>query len=296
MLRFSPPIGHMLVLGNEGAAARTEMLRRARTLGVDTMSVKDFPRWTDAEAKDARRFLDDNGLRIGEVVPFYHGRHLGSPDRALHKEALDSYARHLHIGAIVGAHCIGFGWGKEFNWASPDIWSQKTWDERVAGVAELAKVAEREGVDLAAHPLYYSPLNSVERYKDMIQRVGSPRLKILVDLVNLTLPHMYYNTTDHVNHVFDELQEHFVSLHAKDVKISGGGIGGGARAEKGNPIVHIDEAVPGTGVMDFHTIMKRLGKLEQDITLHVEHFDYEDTVFGQQYIRGVAREVGVEVG
>jgi len=75
----------------------------------------------------------------------------------------------------------------------------------------------------------------------------------------------------------------------------GGGIGGGAKSEKGNPIVHIDEAVPGTGVMDYPTIMKRLGELPQEITLHVEHFEYEDTIAGQQYIRSVARQVGVKV-
>jgi sugar phosphate isomerase/epimerase len=264
-------------------------------MDVTTVSVKAFPDWSDAEAKRAKRWLDDNGLRIGEVIPFYNGRHLGFHDREPHKTALESYSKQIHTSAILGAHCVGFGWSKEFGWPSPDIWPKKTWNERIAGVADLAEVAEREGVDIAAHPLYFTPLKSVERCKDLIGSVGSPRLKILLDLVNMCEPYMYHSTTDLVNQAFDELGEHIVSMHAKDVKISGGGIGGGAKSEKGNPIVHIDEAVPGTGVMDYPTIMKRLGELPQEITLHVEHFEYEDAIAGQQYIRSVARQVGVKV-
>lgn len=295
MLRMSPPLGDLLRLGDEGADSRADLLRRAAVMDVTTVSIKAFPDWSDAEACEAKGWLDDNGLRIGEVIPFYGGRHLGFHDREPHEFALEIYTKQIHIAAIIGAHCVGFGWGKEFGWPSPDIWSDKTWNERIAGVAELAQVAERKGIDIAAHPLYFTPLKSVERCKELVESVGSQRVKILLDLVNMCEPHMYYSTTDLVNHAFDELGEHVVSMHAKDVKISGGGIGGGARSEKGNPIVHIDEAVPGTGVMDYPTIMKRLGELPQDVILHVEHFEYEDTIVGQQYIRSVGRQLSVEV-
>ena len=79
------------------------------------------------------------------------------------KIALASYSEQMHIAAMLGAQCVGFGWGKEFGWASPDIWSEETWKARVAAVAEMAEVAEREGIDIAAHPLYFTPLKSVER-------------------------------------------------------------------------------------------------------------------------------------
>ena len=160
---------------------------------------------------------------------------------------------------------------------------------------DLVKIAEEEGVDVAAHPLYYSPLGSIERYMDLLEQVNSPRLKVLIDIMNLTTADMYFGNTTLVNKVFDELGLYIASFHAKDVKISGGGIGGEARSEKGNPISHIDEAVPGTGIMDYHTALIRLGELQQNITVHVEHFDYQDTIAGQQYIRSIGREVGVQL-
>ena len=172
MLRMSPPIGDLLRLGDDGAEGRAMLLKRAAVMDVDTVSVKAFPDWNDDEACEAKSWLDDNGIRIGEVIPFYQGRHLGFHDPALHKLALESYSFQIHIAAILDAQCVGFGWGKEIGWASPDIWSEETWKQRVAGVAELAEVAEREGMDVAAHPLYFTPLKSVERCKDLLDSVG----------------------------------------------------------------------------------------------------------------------------
>ena len=54
-------------------------------------------------------------------------------------------------------------------------------------------------------------------------------------------------------------------------------------------------AVPGEGTMDYHTMLRRLDALGHDVTVHAEHFPYPQTVQGQQYLRSVAREVGVEL-
>ena len=103
MLRMSPPLGDMLRLGDEAAEGRALLVKRAKVMEVDTVSAKAFPEWSDGEAREARAWLDDNGLRMGEVVPFYQGRHLGFHDPALHKIAIESYSYQIHISAILGA-------------------------------------------------------------------------------------------------------------------------------------------------------------------------------------------------
>ena len=45
--------------------------------------------------------------------------------------------------------------------------------------------------------------------------------------------------------------------------------------------------------MDYRTLLKRMDPIDHDVTLHVEHFGFEDTIEGQNYIRGVADEIGV---
>lgn len=79
------------------------------------------------------------------------------------------------------------------------------------------------------------------------------------------------------------------------MKIAGGGLQRVPKTEKGLALIHVDEVVPGTGILDYATVLRRLGELDQDVTIHVEHFQYEDTIAGQQYIRSVARDVGVEL-
>ena len=295
MLRMCPPIGDHLQVGEEGEQDRKTLLRKAAVMEANTFWVKSFQEWTDEQSHEARAFIDEHGLRVGETAPFYLGKHLGSPDPALHREALEQFRTQLRIARTLGAHCVGFGWGKEFTSPNPAIWAEDTWRERIDGVADLIELAEEAEMDVAGHPLYFSPLNSVERYQELLQAVASPRLKVLMDIVNITLPHMAFNTTDHVERIFDALGEHIVAIHAKDVKIAGGGLQRVPKTEKGLALIHVDEVVPGTGILDYATVLRRLGELDQDVTIHVEHFQYEDTIAGQQYIRSVARDVGVEL-
>ena len=135
-------------------------------------------------------------------------------------------------------------------------------------------------------PHYMSPLFSIERVEDLLASVPSARLKVLIDIVNLTSPEMVYRTTELVNNVFDRLGDRIVGLHAKDVTMSGGG----------NTIVHVDEAVPGTGLMDLATVLRRLDALGRDVTLQVEHLGYEDTLQGAGHIQKLAREAGIALG
>ncbi len=273
---------------------REAFLHNTAIMEVKTVSGGTPSDWTDEEVGDARRFLDRHGIRWGEFSGFYGGRFLGSQNREEHESALQHYRRQLRHAKILGAHCVGFGWSKEFlDRPTTEIWSEDTWQQRLAAVAELAEAAEDAGVDVAGHPLFFSPLHSIERYKQMLKSVASPRLKVLMDIVNLTKPQMVFNTTDFINEVFDELGEHITAIHAKDVKISGAGLGPSPKVEKGLSLIHVDEVPPGEGIMDFRTILRRLGELGHDVTMYVEHFSYEDTIAGQQYIRYVAREVDV---
>jgi len=103
-----------------------------------------------------------------------------------------------------------------------------------------------------------------------------------------------------VNQIFDELGDKITALHAKDLSMSAVG-----QNENGYlSMVHMDEVVPGaretehrfdSGLMDYATILKRLDQLDHDVTVHVEHFAYDKTITGQQFIRHVARETGVSI-
>ena len=283
----------MIVLSPPVALPRTEeerdqFLQKSEAFGSTTVSASTRPDWTDEDVEALRVFLDDNGIRVGEFSAFHYG--FDHEDASERDAAQEHYARLLRHGNMLDAHCVGFStYGER---GKPGMWTEATWERCLDSVGRLAEQAERAGMDVAAHPHAMAPLCSVERYRDMLDRVGSPRLKVLIDIVNMTWPQRVFDTTALVDEVFDELGGDIVALHAKDVIISGGS---GVSAAKGMGVIHVDEAVPGTGFMDFDAIVRRLDILDHDVTVHVEHFDYEDTLEGQEHIRSVAGRAGVAV-
>ena len=283
MIVLSPPVA-LPRTGEE----RDQFLAKTEAFGSTTVSASTRPDWTDEDVEALRVFLDDNGIRVGEFSAFHYG--FDHEDAAERDAAQAHYARLLRHGNMLDAHCVGFStYGDR---GKPGMWTEATWERCLDSVARLAEQAERAGMDVAAHPHAMAPLCSVERYREMLDRVGSPRLKVLIDIVNLTWPQRVFDTTALVDEVFDELGGDIAALHAKDVIISGGS---GVSAAKGLGVIHVDEAVPGTGFMDFDAIVRRLDMLDHDVTVHVEHFDYEDTLEGQEHIRSVAERAGVAV-
>lgn len=277
---------------------RKAFLRQVGIMEVQTVSTNTPADWSDADVEEAKRFLDDHGIRVGEFSGHQGG--FGSADKADYQAALEGHRRQLRHARILGAHCIacavliGRVWKDELpktfserDGAMPQMWTDETWQRCIAAVAELVPSAEEFEVDVAMHPHIITPLGTVERYKELFEAVLSPRLKALIDPVNMTWPYLFYRMTAFINQIFDELGDKIAALHAKDITMWS--------ADPISIINRVDEAVPGTGGMDYATILRRLDALEHDVTVHVEHFPYEGTIAGQQYIRHVAREVGVTV-
>ena len=282
---------------------RELFIKKAGTLNVRWISSAVSPQWTEKEAEEAKRFLDNIGIRVGEISYFPPG--FGSPDKKENEAALNHYRKMLRLAGCLDAHCIGIALNPDRGRRIDDYrregiscgaarivpaeaWSEDAWNRCLSAVKELARDAESMEMDIAAHSHLMTPLYSPERHRQLIDAVASPRLKLLLDPVNLIHPYNYFQTTGFLNQLFDELGDSVTAVHAKDAVMLDWAV---------TPIVtHIDEAVPGTGVMDYATFLKRTAELRKDITFHVEHFTYEDTVSAQQYIRYIARNNNIELG
>ena len=291
MILMSPAI-HV----GKTAEERTAFLRKAGIMEAKTVSMSTPADWSDADIEVAKQFLNDHGIRVGEFSGFHNG--FGSADVGDYRSALEHHRRQLRHAHILGAHCVGVAilvgsiWNEELpktfaerDETTPQMWSEETWGRCIAAVAELIPSAEEFQMDVAMHPHIITPLGSVEQYKALFEAVPSPRLKALMDPVNMTWPHMFFNTTELVNQIFDELGDKVTALHAKDVTMWS--------AQPISIISRVDETPPGRGGMDYATILRRLDELEHDVTVNVEHFAEADTIAAQQYIRQVAREIGV---
>ena len=266
-------------------------------LGTRTLRAGVNLNWTEKQVEGIRKFLDEREIRVGEVPGLF--RSLSHPDRHIREAAIAQYKKKIRLVHILGAHCTGFAPGT----CNPpdsrvglhkDNWSEETWQCFIRSTTEIAREAEAYGVTLAAHPMITGPLCSVERMRRLVDEVGSPKVKILLDPVNITSIEAYFDMTGFLNRIFDVLGDDIVAMHAKDVEIY-------SESDFGAPwrqsIFHIDEALPGKGLLDYDTILRRLDGLSGDPILIIEHIKNDDeTILAKHYIEHIARKNGIRLG
>jgi sugar phosphate isomerase/epimerase len=274
-----------LRLGAERAALE-RLASQCAYLGIRTICGATQPEWADEVVAGIRAFLDERGLRVGELSRFHHG--FAAPDREANRAGLEAYRRHLDHAAILGAVCVGFSFSGIYG--QPDVRSEAAWGRAVAATGALAAAAEAAGVDVAAHPHLLGPLCSVERLARLLREVGSPRVKVLIDPVNLVTADTYHDTTALLDTIFDALGERIVAAHAKDVAMTGL-----RRNEHGMlSVCHLDEVLPGRGNLDYATFLRRLHALGRDVVAHVEHLGSQDEqLVALHHLRHVAQEQGI---
>ena len=135
MIVLSPPVG--LPRTNE---EREQFLEKTEAFGSTTVSASTRPDWTDEDVEGVhRRFLDDNGIRVGEFSAFHYG--FDHEEAAERDAAQEHYARLLRHGNMLDAHCVGFStYGDR---GKPGMWTEATWERCLDSVARLAEQAER---------------------------------------------------------------------------------------------------------------------------------------------------------
>lgn len=266
-------------------------------LGTRTVGVSVNVNWTEEQVETIRQFLDDRQIRVGEAAWFYPG--LAHPDSQIRDTAVAQHKKKIRYASILSAHCAGFAPGTcnppDSNvWLHRDNRSEETWQRFIQSTRELAEVAESCDVTLAAHPQITGPLYSIQRMRRLVDEVDSPRVKILLDPVNITTIDTYFDITGFINRMFDELGDDIVAVHAKDVTIY-------SVSDFGAPwrqsIFHVNEEQIGKGILDYDAVLRRLDGLSGDPLLIIEHIQNDDeTILARHYLEYIARKNGVRLG
>jgi len=135
---------------------------------------------------------------------------------------------------------------------------------------------------LALEMMQYSLPDSVDNYRELILAVDRPQFGAHMDPVNLVMtPRQYWNTGAIIRECFEKLGPWIVSCHAKDIVLSEYKIG-----------MHLDEIIPGRGVLDYATFLRELDRLA-DVPLMLEHLTDADYAKARDHIFSVGDKVGV---
>lgn len=145
-------------------------------------------------------------------------------------------------------------------WPHPDNYSPETEDRFVLSLREILETAGEYDVNIILETHITTVLNSPQRIKRIIERTGSSRVKLNLDPANFIGDlATAFNPAPLVNELFDLLGPYTDTVHIKDYYL------------EDRFILHISETIPGTGMMDLDTVLRRTQELAPDMYAIIEH-------------------------
>ncbi|MCX5658464.1 MAG: TIM barrel protein [Planctomycetota bacterium] len=211
-----------------------------------------------------------------------------SPDDAVRKAAIDKCVKGLAHAERLGAFCcvnITGSRGAKWDGPHPDNLSEETFALIVDVVRQIIDAVKPTRTCYTLETMPWTLPDSPDSYLRLIKAIDRKAFAVHLDPVNMVnCPSRAYRTGDFIRECFEKLGPWIRNAHAKDIRFSQ------------HLTVHLDECRPGTGLLDYATYLREMDKLPPDVSLMLEHLKTaEEYAAGAEHIRGVAKQVGVQI-
>lgn len=176
---------------------------------------------TEDLADRCREVLAAQGVDIAAVDGTYNMIH---PDQDRRARNLDHLVSLIELAPRFGTGIVTLctGTRDDMMWRGHrDNQSVEAWADLVAQLRVATEAAEAAGIHLAFEPEYNNVVNSAARARHLIDEVGSPTLKVVMDAANLFHPGDLDRMHEHLAEVFDLVGRDIVLAHAKDLDHDG---------------------------------------------------------------------------
>jgi sugar phosphate isomerase/epimerase len=237
-------------------------------------------------AANVRACIDGNGLEFLQVWGPYPS--IISADDEVRRRGVQGARDIARLAARLGVPASGMrptshdprgDW-----WPHPENHSQASEDRLVRSIDEVLEVAAPLGVDIVLEKHATSTLDSAQRVKRVIERTDPRHVRVNIDPANFVADlATAFDPTAMINELFDVLGEHCATVHVKDYYL------------EDRFIVHISEAIPGTGMMDIDTVLRRTAALGSDSYAIVEHLPLGQVAMAKRHLTERTLALGIEV-
>ena len=205
-----------------------------------------------------------------------------SPDEQTRRKALTLCQERLALADKIGALCcvnISGSRGEQWDGPHPDNLTQDTFDMIVDSVREIIDAVKPTRACYTLETMPWAYPDSPDSYLRLIETINREQFAVHLDPVNLICsPQRFYGNAALIRECFAKLGPHIKSCHAKDIALSG------------KLTVHLDEAPPGLGGLDYEVYLAELSKLGPDTPLLLEHLATEEEYgLAAEHVRGVER-------
>ncbi|MGH7145829.1 MAG: sugar phosphate isomerase/epimerase family protein [Planctomycetota bacterium] len=211
-----------------------------------------------------------------------------SPVAAERKKALAKCRCALWIADEIGASsAVNITGSRGRDWAGPDNknLTADTFDRIVAATRSIIDAVKPKRACYTLEAMSYMFPDSVDSYLRLIKAIDRKACAVHFDPVNLvTSPQVYYNTGALIRDFVQRLGPKIKSCHAKDILI------------QNRLTVHLEEARPGLGNLDYPTLVREIHRLNPDLPLMLEHLPTpQEYKAAAQHIRRVAKRIRVPI-
>ena len=210
------------------------------------------------------------------------------PDATVRRSAIASVQSGMATAAALNAHHYLFRPGSlnpDGAWTSHrDNHLPESMERLIDTLKPIAEHAEQHELTLVMETHAVSIMDSPETCREIVTRVGSERLRIVMDFVNhfQTLQQVY-NSTERLNHIFDVMGPVAPMAHIKDIRVQNG------------LVLHLNEEVPGEGELELGVALKRFDERYPDGYGLIEHLPTEKIPLANANVRRIAAENGVRI-
>jgi sugar phosphate isomerase/epimerase len=164
-----------------------------------------------------------------------------------------------------------------------DNWTRKTWEMSVKAVKRILNDTAGSKVDLGFEAVNCCNNNTPQSHVRLRQDVGDPRVKVMLDPVNMLHPGVYFRTTELLNLCFDLFGEDITYCHAKD-------------ALWDSMSTAINEGIVlGQGCMDYEQFLARMSRMKRTRPLLIEHLPMEQYPPSKAFVEETAKKIGAKI-
>lgn len=206
-------------------------------------------------AAAVRDMFRRHGIRVSVLGCYIN---LGDRDDARRRAQLERFKAHLRAARAFGADLVGTETGSlngDFS-RHPDNGGEEAFQRVLAGVRELVDEAERCDATIGIEAVERYVISSPERLRRLIDEVGSPRLQIIYDPVNLLWSTNCERAGEIVDAAHALLGDRIRVVHAKDYLSDGG---------------EFHERPAGEGRLDHARVMRWLKQNHPDVDVLLEN-------------------------
>jgi sugar phosphate isomerase/epimerase len=165
-----------------------------------------------------RDCVHERGLEMAAVSGTCNMAHPDPDIRARSLRGLDAViAAAPALGTRVVTLCTGSRDPQDMWSWHPDNATPEAWADMRRSVEEATRTAERHGVTLGVEPEHGNVVVDAAAARRLLDEVGSPHLKIVIDAANLIRPGELDRQAETLECAFELLSGDIVLAHAKDV-------------------------------------------------------------------------------